>query len=199
MAILTNAINANATTPLLPIQGGSGVSSPTVHGVLVANGASAYSSNVLTNGQLLIGSTGLAPAVATLTAGLGISIVNTAGTITIANTGTEVVWESVAVATAMAINKAYFAAAAGQLTFTLPAVAAVGDTFEVAGSSLNTGGWVIAQLALQSIVVGNTATTVGAGGSITSAASVGNWIEIVCSVADVDFVANIKQGTVTVV
>jgi hypothetical protein len=40
-----------------------------------------------TNGQLLIGSTGAAPAVAALTQGTGITITNGAGTITIANSG----------------------------------------------------------------------------------------------------------------
>jgi hypothetical protein len=43
----------------------------------------------MTNGQLLIGSTGVAPVVANLTAGAGISITNGAGTISISNsTGT---------------------------------------------------------------------------------------------------------------
>ena len=41
----------------------------------------------LADGQVLIGSTGLAPVGATLTAGSGISITNAAGSITIANTG----------------------------------------------------------------------------------------------------------------
>jgi len=41
----------------------------------------------LTNGQLLIGSTGAAPAAASITAGTGIQVTNGAGTITVANTG----------------------------------------------------------------------------------------------------------------
>jgi len=41
----------------------------------------------LTNGQLLIGSTGVAPVNATLTAGTGVSITNGAGSITVNNTG----------------------------------------------------------------------------------------------------------------
>ncbi len=40
-----------------------------------------------TNGQLLIGSTGLTPVLSTLTAGAGISIANNPGSITITNTG----------------------------------------------------------------------------------------------------------------
>lgn len=43
-------------------------------------------SRVLTNGQLLIGSTGMTPAVSTLTPGAGISVTNAGGSITISNT-----------------------------------------------------------------------------------------------------------------
>jgi hypothetical protein len=46
------------------------------------------SAAVLTNGQLLIGNTGNPPTASTLTAGSGISIVNAAGSITIATSGT---------------------------------------------------------------------------------------------------------------
>ena len=54
---------------------------------LYSGTASAFTTAVATNGQLLIGSTGAAPAVAALTAGSGISVTNGAGTITLANTG----------------------------------------------------------------------------------------------------------------
>lgn len=50
-------------------------------------GAAPVSAGAMTNGQLLIGSTGVAPAVASLTAGSGISVTPGAGTITIAATG----------------------------------------------------------------------------------------------------------------
>ena len=45
------------------------------------------STTAATNGQLLIGSTGVAPVKTTLTAGAGVSVTNGAGSITIANTG----------------------------------------------------------------------------------------------------------------
>ena len=150
MAILQNSINANATTPLSSIQGGSGVSSPTAHGILVAEGASAFNPIVLTNGQLLIGSTGADPSAASLTAGTGISITPGAGTITITNTEVAGFFWTVETAnTAIVKSNGYFANSASALTFTLPAVTAVGDMFQVA--SMNTGGWVIAQNAGQSI------------------------------------------------
>jgi hypothetical protein len=59
----------------------------TPNGALIANSdASGGSSVVLTNGQLLIGSTGNAPVGATLTAGSNISLTNAAGAITINST-----------------------------------------------------------------------------------------------------------------
>ena len=87
MPILQNAINANATTPLLPIQGGSGVSSPTAHGILISEGSANFNPIVLTAGQILIGTTALDPAAATLTPGSNISITSASGSITIAATG----------------------------------------------------------------------------------------------------------------
>lgn len=65
---------------------------------IVANGAAFVGSSkkltsvALTNGQLLVGSTGADPVAATITAGTGISVTNGAGTITIANTGTMANW-----------------------------------------------------------------------------------------------------------
>lgn len=64
------------------------VSGTTNHAVQLGNASgSLTSASLLTNGQLLIGSTGANPVAATLTAGTGISITNNAGTITISVTG----------------------------------------------------------------------------------------------------------------
>lgn len=49
------------------LYGGTGVASPTANGILVGNGSSPVTSSVLTNGQLLIGSTGASPVAASLT------------------------------------------------------------------------------------------------------------------------------------
>lgn len=84
MAIKQNIINANSSSPLSTEQGGTGVSAPTEHGVLIGQGSSAVTSQTLTNGQLIVGSTGADPVAATLTAGAGISITNGAGSIAIA-------------------------------------------------------------------------------------------------------------------
>jgi hypothetical protein len=87
-----NAINA--PIPFSATQGGTGLASPTAHGILVAEGGSPVNPIVLTNGQLLIGSTGLDPVAATLTAGTGVSIVTGAGSITI-NSTASVIWNNV--------------------------------------------------------------------------------------------------------
>jgi YVTN family beta-propeller protein len=58
----------------------------TQHDILIGGASNSIVSQPLTNGQLLIGSTGASPNAATLTAGSGISISTSAGSITINNT-----------------------------------------------------------------------------------------------------------------
>lgn len=55
--------------------------------IVNGSGGALEEASALTNGQLLIGSTGAAPVAATLTAGAGISVTNGVGSITITNTG----------------------------------------------------------------------------------------------------------------
>ena len=200
MTVLQNAINANATTPLSTTQGGLGVSAPTAHGILVAEGASAVTPIVLTAGQVLIGTTSGDPSAAALTAGTGISISSVSGSITITNTQTSsTMWSVKTGATAIAAGNGYFANSATQVVLTLPSTAAVGDTYQVTTGPSGTGGWQIAQNAGQQIQLGNEATTSGTGGSITSASTLGDWIVIVCVVANTSFVAHLAQGQSTVV
>lgn len=79
---------SGVTFPITTAQGGTGVASPTAHGILVGEGAAAVTPMTLTNGQLLIGSTGADPVAAGLTAGAGITITPGAGSITVAATAT---------------------------------------------------------------------------------------------------------------
>lgn len=162
-----NSINANASTPLAPLNGGSGVSSPAAHGILVAEGASAFNPIVLTNGQLLIGSTGVDPVAAGLTAGTGISISPTAGAITISSTVAPFT-SYVAVAgtsQAAASNTRYACNNAALCTVTLPAAPTAGDIVCVRASG--TGGFsVVAGSVTQVIHMGNVASS--AGGTIAS-------------------------------
>jgi hypothetical protein len=76
-------------TALTVANGGTGASTLTDHGVLLGSGTGAVTAlGVATNGQLVIGSTGADPSLATLTQGTGVTITNTAGGIEIAATGT---------------------------------------------------------------------------------------------------------------
>jgi hypothetical protein len=74
-----------SVTGTLPVSnGGSGVTTLTDGGVLLGAGTSAIeATTALTDGQLLIGSTGVNPVPATLTAGTGINITEGTGSITV--------------------------------------------------------------------------------------------------------------------
>lgn len=151
----------------------------------------------MTNGQLVIGSTGAIPVLATLTAGAGISIVNTAGGIQISAGGGGFSWTEVTgVSQAMAVNNGYIANNAALVTLTLPAAAVIGDSVTVVGKGA--GLWKIAQNAGQTIYNNSTASTTGAGGSVTATAQY-NAIELVCVTANNDWVVTDHEGSLTFV
>jgi hypothetical protein len=188
--------SVNAPFPLSPTQGGTGATTLTQNGIVIGGGTSAATSQVLTDGQLLIGSTGLAPVATTITAGAGIAVTNAAGSITIAATG-GAAWTVVTAASqTMAPGQAYIANNAGLLTFTLPTTASVGT--EIAVSGFGAGGWLIAQNAGQTIHFGNTDTTAGAGGSLASTNRY-DQIDLLCVVADSEWVVLTAVGNLTVV
>lgn len=182
-----------------PTEGGTGVSNPTEHGIAVAEGASDFTFLTLTNGQLLIGSTGNDPVPAALTAGVGIAITNSAGSITIDATGpASFVWEEVTgTSQSMVSNTGYIANNVALVTLTLPTLSAVGDLLEVVGKGA--GGWLIAQNAGQTIHLGNTSTTTGAGGSLASTDR-RDAIYLVCTAANTEWTVGCgPQGNITVV
>jgi len=97
----------------------------------------------MTNGQLLIGSTGGNPTLATLTPGIGMAVTNGAGSVTISTSGGGLSTVKVAGNTqTIAVNTRYIATNALQTVFTLPATFAVGDVFGIVGES-GSGGWKI--------------------------------------------------------
>jgi hypothetical protein len=150
----------------------------------------------LSNGQLVIGSTGNIPVLATLTAGSGIGITNAAGSITIASTGSGMAWEEVTDATKTIVNNtSYGANRGGGVAFTLPAVAAKGTVFEILGIL---GNWSIVQGATQYVRFGNLVSTVGVGGSLT-AVDVGCCGIFRCIDANVGWILYGNQGDITVV
>lgn len=181
--VVTGSLQLDPTTTVGALYGAAGVVTSTA---------------AMTDGQVLIGSTGVAPALGTLTAGGGINITNGAGTITVASTGSAI-WTAMDADATLAVNTARInTKAAALLTATLPATAAVGTTIILQGSAVGANGWKIAQNAGQNIQVGNTSTTIGAGGSIASTDD-NDSISLVCTVADTTWNAFAVVGNLTIV
>jgi len=79
------------TTELAVEDGGTGAGTFTDHGILLGSGTGAITATAApTDGQLLIGSTGNDPSIATLTEGTNIDITNAAGSITVESTKSEI-------------------------------------------------------------------------------------------------------------
>lgn len=109
-------------------------------------------------------------------------ITGSPNTINFDTNGSGVVfWQVVTVGPIVAaVNNGYFANSGGTIAFTLPAVSKVGDIIQIASVQ---GNWTLAQGAGQQITLGNTTTTLGAGGSLAST-SVGDSIQLICWAAD---------------
>jgi hypothetical protein len=140
------------------------------------------------NGQLIIGSSGVNPVAATLTAGTNISITNGAGTITIAATGLAGIgWVNVTSGSqALVADTGYVADFGTLVTFTLPATAAFGTFIYIQG--FGAGGWTIAQNSGQQIFVGNHSTTLGATGTLSSTNQYDS-ITLLCVTANTNWTA----------
>ncbi len=184
--------------PLISAKGGSGVASPTAHGVLIAEGASAFTPIVLTAGQVLIGTTASDPSGATLGAGTGISISSTSGAITISAAGGGLSWSTVTAATlAAAINNGYVLNhAATPCVVTLPAVAALGSKIVFRGLAAS-GGWTITANTSQTIQFGNQSSSSAGSWSSTDA---GDCCDVECIVANTTWaLTNAVSAGLTVV
>jgi hypothetical protein len=96
---------------------------------------------------------------------------------------------------AMAANTGYISNNAALSTFTLPAVAAVGNRVAVQGAGA--GGFTIAQNAAQTIHFGTSVTTAGTGGSIASTNQFDH-LEMICITANTTWAAYAAQGNLTV-
>lgn len=114
----------------------------------------------------------------------------------IANSG-GFTWNTVAgTSQTLATANGYIPQNVGLTTFSLPATAAVGDTFRIAGRGA--GGWTLAQAAGQTVFFGNVNTTTGAGGSLSSS-NRGDCIELVCVGTNTDFEVISSIGNITYV
>lgn len=87
----SNTVTFNFDGTLPVSSGGTGATNLTDGGILLGSGSGAITATSQpTDGQLLIGSTGVDPVLATLTEGTGIDITNGAGSITVAVDTTEI-------------------------------------------------------------------------------------------------------------
>lgn len=122
----------------------------------------------------------------------------TGSTVTITGSGGGGFMWSEVTGTSQALVKdnGYIANNAGLVTFTLPATAALGDTFKIVGKGA--GLFKVAQNAGQSIRISTSTTSTGVGGSITSTDDADS-IEIVCTTANTGFIVSAMIGNYTVV
>lgn len=162
---------------------------------LVTNGSGVPAWQVMAAGQILIGTTAGAPTAAAINSGAGILVQNGSGTITISSTGVgSLVWNDVAGTTqAAAVNSGYIISNASQTTVTLPATAAEGSAFAIAGKGA--AGWIMQANTGQVIHYGSSPTSTA--GTITST---NQWdsVTIVCVTANTTFSVIASQGALTV-
>jgi len=212
---LTNSTSPSAGTELVAItnagvitlandldvsEGGTGVSTLTSHGILMGNGAGDIQATAEpANGELLIGSTGNQPVLATLaSAGGTVTITVGAGTINLEASvgGGGLIWEEVTdAAKAGAINHGYICNRGTLVTVTLPSTAAIGSVISIVGKGA--GLWRIAQNAGESIIFGSETSTGGVGGYL-AATLLNDCAEIVCTTADTVWTVRSSIGNLTV-
>ncbi len=147
----------------------------------------------LTDGQLLIGSSGLNPVAATLTPGTGIMIANSPGQIILSAVGGGISWNSIVSSATASSNNGYIVN--GNLTVGLPTASSLGDELKVI---LVSGTVSIGQAAGQSVIFGNTVTTTGTGGSLIST-NPGDALSFVCTTQNLTWAVYASQGNWSVV
>lgn len=194
----TTVVTVNLDVPVLVASGGTGATTLTDGGILLGSGTGAITATAQpASGQLLIGSVGADPVLATLTAGVGIVITEGAGTITIDSTSGGMTWnEETGTSATMVVDNGYIANNAGLVTLTLPATAAVGEMIQVDGKGA--GGWLIAQNAGQTVHFLGQSTTAGAGGSLASTTTY-DCVTYRCITANTTWVVETAVGNLTVV
>jgi hypothetical protein len=116
-------------------------------------------------------------------------------TLTITSAGAFLTW-SLINANQMAVSQhGYFTNGGSRVEISLPATSSVGDTFTVA--DLGGNGWKITQDAGQQVLFGSSFTTSGATGYLQSL-FVGDSVTLVCSVANLTWMALAPVGNITI-
>lgn len=166
--------------------------------VAIVDSAGKLGSSTGTDGEILIGSTAGSPVWSTITPGTNITITNASNSITInaSGGGVGLTWTEITSSTVSLVsNNGYITNNNTGVTGTLPATAAIGDIIAIVGN--NSGGWVIAQNAGQTIHYGQFDTTTGVTGSLASTMTY-DCVEIVCVTIDTDFVVRSSVGNLSV-
>ena len=152
-----------------------------------------------TDGQVIIAGTGADPIFASITstdASIDITTGSNTLDLSVNSSARRLSWTVATGSTqACAVNAGYFANYNGTLAFTLPTTAAVGDTIEICQMFAGQG-FTVAVNTGETIYIGNTNTTITTG--TLASTDDGDWIELVCRVADTDWQANVKMGNITV-
>jgi hypothetical protein len=168
----------------------------TLGNIVLTNGSFTVGVANGTDGQVLIANTATGkPAWASISAGSGISLTPGANTLSIASTA-PFTWTTIGADGALAANTGYIDTKAGLLTVSLPATAAVGTTLILQG--LGAGGWKLTQAALQQVIMGNQASTIGIAGYIASS-NANDSISLVCTTANLIWSTYSAVGNLTVV
>lgn len=124
--------------------------------------------------------------------GTGLATTTSAGnTVTINVPTSDFTWSVITVGQVAVAQEGYFTNDAAVVAVQLPATSAVGDTFQIA--ALSSGGWQVSQGVGQQIIIGTNATTIGLGGYLASS-NIGDWITLVCCVANTKWMACVEQG-----
>lgn len=161
-------VNGSASITISATGGSSIIGTPTENGLAIGQGADTTLSwtDAPIDGQLLIGSTGSAPTLSTLTAGSGITITNGSGSISISSNAAGISWvDATDSSISMDTNRGYITNRGGGVTYSLPSTASLGDILHVVGKN---GDWSITQATGQIIYMGTSSSTLGSGGSISS-------------------------------
>ena len=93
------------------------------------------------------------------------------------------------------VNNGYITNNAALVTVTLPNTAVVGSIVRIAGKGA--GGWRVAQNASEIIHFGNVDTTTGTGGRLDST-DTNDAVELLCIVADTEWMVLSSQGNITI-
>ena len=117
-----------------------------------------------------------------------ITVAGAGNTLTITDNGGGFTWNKVAVNTALVEENGYITNNVAGLTFTLPAVAAIGDTFIV---TQLLGTWDIVCGAGQDIIFGTNETTVG---GFLQSFNIGDTVKFVCVTANSTFIVLSSMG-----